>query len=174
MLLRYRCPIKSLITLRLPQVLALLMLTLSGIIATAAEGESSNTDDHGAFLQTFFESNCVKCHGAQKAKGGIRLDQMSGKIALGHDFETWNAIHEQLSSGEMPPEDTEVQPDVPARTLAVAWIGGELKKAQSSQTVQHLLSQFAFGNHLDHEKLFSGEIKDLPFSPPRLWRKKRA
>ena len=86
------------------------MLVLGGIVPAFAGDDPSTANEHGAFLQSFFESNCVKCHGAKKAKGGIRLDQMGGKIALGHDFETWNAIHEQLSSGEMPPEDTEVQP----------------------------------------------------------------
>ena len=166
----YRCVINSLISLLAPQLLAPVMLMLGGIIPAAAEDESSPPFEHGAFLQTFFESNCVKCHGAKKAKGGIRLDQMGGKIALGHDFETWNAIHEQLSSGEMPPEDAKAQPDAAERAKAVAWIGGELEKAHASERVQHLLSQFAFGNHIEHEKLFSGEIKDLPFSPPRLWR----
>jgi hypothetical protein len=139
------------------------MLMLGGIIPASAS-------EQGDFLPTFFESNCVKCHGPKKAKGGIRLDQMGRKIALGHDFETWNAIHDQLRSGEMPPDDAKAQPAAPERAKAVALIAGELEKAQSSERVQHLLSQFAFGNHLDHEKLFSGEIKDLPFSPPRLWR----
>ncbi len=146
------------------------MLILGGIVPAGADDESPAANQHGAFLHTFFESNCVKCHGAKKAKGGIRLDQMGGEIALGHDFETWNAIHEQLSSGEMPPEDAEVQPDAAERAKAAAWIGEELEKARSSERVQHLLSQFAFGNHIHHEKLFSGEIKELPFSPPRMWR----
>jgi|GEM_PF-2456363 len=43
----------------------------------------------------------------------------------------------------MPPEDTEVQPAAAERAKAVAWIGGELEKAQVSERVQHLLSQFA-------------------------------
>ena len=96
------------------------MLILGGIVPAGADDESPAANQHGAFLHTFFESNCVKCHGAKKAKGGIRLDQMGGEIALGHDFETWNAIHEQLSSGEMPPEDAEVQPDAAERAKAAA------------------------------------------------------
>ncbi|MFT4546204.1 MAG: hypothetical protein ACI8XO_001259 [Verrucomicrobiales bacterium] len=146
------------------------MLALGAVVPVAAEDESSALDDQRGFIQSFFESSCVKCHGPKRAKGGIRLDRIGGRIALGHDFETWSAIHQQLSSREMPPEDAKVQPDAAARAKAVAWIGAELVKAQSSDRVQYLLSQFAYGNHINHEKLFNGEIEDLPFSPPRLWR----
>ncbi len=158
----YRCSIKISLHLR-ALILAPVILAFGGIVPAAA-------DDHGAFLQPFFEAHCVKCHGAKKAKGGIRLDRMGDRIALGHDFETWNAIQQQLSSGEMPPEDAKNQPNSDERAKAVALIGAELEKAHSSERVQHLLSQFAFGNHIDHEKLFSGKIKELPYSPPRLWR----
>lgn len=132
-------------------------------------GSSADLEIFDAVVQPFFETNCVRCHGAKKTKAGIRLDRIDGRVAKGQDFETWNAIFDQLSQGDMPPED-EAQPDEAKRARVVAWLGGELKKAHASDRVRHLLSKFAFGNHVDHDKLFSGEIAELPFSPPRLWR----
>ena len=70
----------------------------------------------------------------------------------------------------MPPEDADSQPDDGERARVVSWLGGELEKALSSERMKHLFAQFSFGNHVSHEKLSSGEIHDLPFSPPRLWR----
>ena len=69
----------------------------------------------------------------------------------------------------MPPED-EDQPGDAARVKVVSWLGSELEKAHSSDRVRYLLSQFAFGNHVSHKKLFGGEVEERSFSPPRLWR----
>ena len=94
---------------------------------------------------------------------------MDQRIALGFDFETWTAIHEQLREGQMPPED-ERQPGASDRLKVVSWIGIELEKAQSSDRVRYLSGQFSFGNRVRHEVLFSGEVEEQAFSPPRLWR----
>lgn len=138
-------------------------------VAEGREQGSLPVDERMASLQTFLESHCIKCHGAKKAKGGIRLDRLDQRIALGFDFETWTAIHEQLREGQMPPED-ERQPEDSERLAAVSWIGVELEKAQRSDRVRYLSGQFAFGNKVSHEDLFSGEIEEPAFSPPRLWR----
>ena len=70
----------------------------------------------------------------------------------------------------MPPEDAKHQPDEAQRASIISWLGKELEKARSSPRGRHLLGQFSFGNQVDHDALFSGKIKKLPFSPPRLWR----
>jgi len=70
----------------------------------------------------------------------------------------------------MPPEESKHQPDDEQRAWIISWLGKELEKARSSPRGRHLLGQFSFGNRVDHDALFSGEIKKLPFSPPRLWR----
>ncbi|MGI9241654.1 MAG: DUF1588 domain-containing protein [Verrucomicrobiales bacterium] len=120
-------------------------------------------------VQPLLDRYCVRCHGADKTKGGVRLDLLSDRIAQGHDFETWSAVHEQLRDGAMPPEGEE-RPGEPERSEAVAWIGGELVRGRASERVRYLMGQFAFGNRVSHEKLFSGEVEELAFSPPRLWR----
>lgn len=166
----YFCPITSPVhscRVTFLNLLAVSLVLLSG--AEAQEKGSQPRADGGAFVQPFLESHCVKCHGPKKAKGGIRFDRLDGRVALGFDFETWTAIHEQLREGEMPPED-EDQPGDAARVKVVSWLGSELEKAHSSDRVRYLLSQFAFGNHVSHKKLFGGEVEERSFSPPRLWR----
>jgi len=54
---------------------------------------------------TLFKNYCTQCHGAEKQKGDVRLDDVS-KI----DAELWKNIFEQLASGEMPP-DNKPQPN---------------------------------------------------------------
>ncbi|MGB0644692.1 MAG: c-type cytochrome domain-containing protein, partial [Akkermansiaceae bacterium] len=120
--------------------------------------------------QQFFENHCIGCHGPKKAKGSIRLDHLDGRISQGQDFETWNEIYDQLAQRGMPPEEAKHQPDEAQRASITSWLSKELEKARSSPRGRHLLGQFSFGNQVHHDALFSGEIKELPFSPPRLWR----
>lgn len=51
-------------------------------------------------VQPLLKNYCIQCHGEEKQKGDIRLDDVS-KI----DTKMWKTIFEQLASGEMPPDD---------------------------------------------------------------------
>ena len=70
---------------------------------------SSNIADDRLQSQQFFDSFCISCHGMEKSKGDLRLDQI--------DVQKWNApsllndIHTAIESGEMPPEDAPRLPD---------------------------------------------------------------
>ncbi len=70
---------------------------------------SSNIADDRLQSQQFFDSFCISCHGMEKSKGDIRLDQI--------DVQKWNApsllndIHTAIESGEMPPEDAPRLPE---------------------------------------------------------------
>ena len=70
---------------------------------------SSNIADDRLESQQFFDSFCISCHGMEKSKGDLRLDQI--------DVQKWNApsllndIHTAIESGEMPPEDAPRLPE---------------------------------------------------------------
>ena len=70
---------------------------------------SSNIADDRLQSQQFFDSFCISCHGMEKSKGDLRLDQI--------DVQKWNApsllndIHTAIESGEMPPEDAPRLPE---------------------------------------------------------------
>ncbi len=76
-------------------VLAFLSLTAS---ASAAEP-----------FEAFLKKHCVRCHGAQKEEGDIRIDRLSRDFKAGVDTHHWAEALDKVNSGEMPPED-EPQP----------------------------------------------------------------
>jgi mono/diheme cytochrome c family protein len=58
-------------------------------------------------FDAFLEKHCVSCHGPEKEKGDLRIDQLSRDFKLGADTHHWAEVIEQINSGEMPPEDEE-------------------------------------------------------------------
>lgn len=54
-------------------------------------------------LTQFFRQNCVRCHGPDEPKGGVRLDGQVDTLLV--DSELLETITMLLESGEMPPED---------------------------------------------------------------------
>ncbi|HCN78580.1 MAG TPA: hypothetical protein DIT13_15470 [Verrucomicrobiales bacterium] len=55
-------------------------------------------------FEAFLETHCVRCHGPEKEKGDLRIDQLSRDFKLGADTHHWAEVIEQVNSGEMPPK----------------------------------------------------------------------
>jgi len=55
-------------------------------------------------FDAFLETHCLRCHGPEKEKGDLRIDQLSRDFKLGADTHHWAEIMEQVNSGEMPPK----------------------------------------------------------------------
>ena len=55
-------------------------------------------------FETFLEKHCTSCHGPEKEKGDLRIDQLSRDFKLGEDSHFWADVIEQVNSGEMPPK----------------------------------------------------------------------
>jgi mono/diheme cytochrome c family protein len=60
----------------------------------------SGAEPYDAFL----EKHCISCHGPEKEKGDLRIDQLSRDFKLGADTHHWAEVIEQVNSGEMPPK----------------------------------------------------------------------
>lgn len=112
------------------------------------------------------ENSCFSCHDADTQKGDVRLDQL-GELALPARLDLLNKIQEQIFLKAMPPKEKK-QPSPADRDLLAAWVSSELKKHRASK-LEDKLRYPAYGNYVDHEKLFSGEITDAPYSPVRRW-----
>jgi mono/diheme cytochrome c family protein len=54
--------------------------------------------------------HCVSCHGPEKEKGDLRIDELSRDFKLGADTHHWAEVIEQVNSGEMPPKKEKPQP----------------------------------------------------------------
>ena len=70
---------------------------------------SSNIADDRLQSQQFFDSFCISCHGMEKSKGDLRLDQID--VQKWKDPSLLNDIHTAIESGEMPPEDAPRLPE---------------------------------------------------------------
>lgn len=93
----------------LPFSVAFICFLLGHASAGSASAESPEA------FQPFFEKHCVQCHGEEKQKSGVRLDDASTLDALG-----WEEVYEQLANGEMPPDD-ELQPSEEERDRFLKW-----------------------------------------------------
>jgi len=112
-------------------------------------------------------NRCVDCHSGDSAEGDVRLDTIA-QLKLDDRLDILNRAQEQLFFGQMPPKDSE-QPTAKERTLLADWLSGELRRFKASK-LEEKLQRPEYGNYLDHEKLFSGEFKDLPgFTWDRRW-----
>lgn len=143
---------------QIPLLLAALFFA-GGTIAFGAEEQPE--------LHAFFKEHCVQCHGEEKQKGDVRLEDVSAI-----DETLWKDIFEQLASEEMPPDD-EPQPSeaerklVQSHVLAIAAEGAasvttgfrRLNKREYGNTVRELLGlrkgtfdpgEYIYDDEIDH------------------------
>ena len=113
------------------------------------------------------ESYCFSCHDSESRKGDIRLDNLA-TLALKDRLDLLDKMQEQLYLKEMPPRKKKTQPSDTERQQLYQWVSAELGKHNASK-FEDKLRYPSYGNYVDHEKLFCGEVKDKPFSPARRW-----
>ncbi len=84
---------------------ALAVLVLSGLISGAEVGAAETTparfdEKH----RGFFKSYCVSCHGPEKQKGKVRLDDIAFTVDTVEKADLWQKVLNSINSGEMPPK----------------------------------------------------------------------
>ena len=146
-------------------VLGISVGLLSGVTAVSAAPAGFEQ-----VLKPFLTQNCIRCHGEKKQKGKLALHEVPLDFANAKTSELWLEMLEQLTAGDMPPPDEDRQPSISERNAAIEWIDRQLLTAGSGDAYHKKLLAPEYGNWVNHEKLFSGEIKTPPFSPARLWR----
>ena len=70
---------------------------------------SPNIADDQMQSQHFFNTFCISCHGMEKSKAGLRLDQIG--VQQWNEPSLLNDIYTAIESGEMPPEDAPKFPE---------------------------------------------------------------
>ena len=113
------------------------------------------------------DAHCGDCHDGDTQKGDVRLDQLA-TLPLAERLALLNRMQEQTFLGHMPPKERKSQPTAAERTTLVEWIGAELR-AHHASTLEDKLRLPAYGNYVDHDRLFSGEITEAPWTPARRW-----
>ncbi len=138
--------------------------------AANAGGPALGRMDYQQDIRPFLQQHCTKCHGEKKQKGDLRLDGLDGSHMAGGDLAKWQAVYEKMVLGEMPPEE-EARPESGAQKRMLDWLSGELRKAgKFDDAAVARLKLPQHGNRVDHDTLFSGQIKTAPASQPRMWR----
>jgi hypothetical protein len=137
--------------------------------SAAADGKP---DTAGAFqlpqkIEYLLEDHCWKCHERGSEKGDISLDDLAA-LENPKRLELLNRMQEQVYFKHMPPKKEE-QPSDEDRQAILDFISFELAKHDAS-TLEGKLQKPEYGNYIDHEKLFSGEFKDVPaYTTDRRW-----
>jgi len=170
---------------RLALLLLVLLLLGSGEFA-ASFGQGSNADptatddsnplpDHDAFkaqATLFFTQYCVKCHGAKKQEGDLRLDTVLHDMADDKTARLWNDIFAQIQFAEMPPVESKQQPTAATKAEFLMKVEDELKRFGRGFGLDEKMLLPQFGNYVDHKTLFDGSVKAMPYTPARLWRQR--
>jgi hypothetical protein len=109
----------------------LALFLASGALASAAQAADATI--FAAHIQPIFADYCVSCHGAEKTKGGLRLDSLEHMLKGGESGPAWIARDSKGSSvvermvlpaddeDHMPPRD-KPQPDPELLRLLRWWI----------------------------------------------------
>lgn len=88
-----------------------------------------------AEIEPFFKEHCLRCHGAEKQKGDLRLDTLSTDFGDLLVAQEWDEVMLRITSGEMPPED-EKQPSPDASGKATEWIAARLSEGRAARMSQ--------------------------------------
>ena len=116
------------------------------LILATSFGTTSQADD----ITSFLTAHCSQCHGAQKAKGDLRLDNVKWLPAEAENVETWQAIVDRVAAAEMPPEE-QPQLNVSDRETFLKSVRkrfAEVHHQQSPQVVLRRLNRVQFRNSL--------------------------
>lgn len=83
-------------------------------------------------ISPVFKEYCVRCHGAEKAEGKLRIDQLTADFSQRDNAAAWIEVRDMINLGEMPPED-EKQPPGELIEKTSNWIAAGLRAAEHAQ-----------------------------------------
>ena len=114
--------------------IAALLLLFTGIHTSSCLAEDRVQS------QKFFKTYCVSCHGKEKSKAGLRLDQFDAP--QWNDPRLLNDIYTALESGEMPPEDAPKLPN-PDQSKALREVLGNQLHALAEEQKPGMLKRLS-------------------------------
>lgn len=76
-----------------------------GLVLTLGRFASADEPSYDRVVKPLLEKHCIACHGAEKAKGDIRLDGPAPDLVNAKVRAEWEKVHSMLVRGEMPPRE---------------------------------------------------------------------
>jgi cytochrome c553 len=146
---------------------AILQISLMELASAQGKSGAEHPFEIPEKAEAILDRYCFTCHDEDTQKGDTRLDNLAG-LETPKRLDLLNRMQEQIYFQHMPPKEKR-QPDEEERKAILAAISSELSNHNAS-TLEEKLQKPEFGNYVDHEKLFSGEFKNLPgFTHDRRW-----
>ena len=94
------------------------LLAFQPVVRAGSADESDFTQNVRPLLETY----CFECHANGKKKGGVALDSFSSADSASKDPKTWQAVLDNVKSGDMPPDDEDKQQKLDERERLCDWI----------------------------------------------------
>jgi hypothetical protein len=116
--------------------------------------------------QALLQEHCLDCHEEGTEKGDIRLDNLAD-LSLPARMDLMNRVLEQVYLKQMPPRHKSKLGEKDRDVLS-DWVWRELH-AHNASKLEEKMRYPSYGNYVDHDLLFSGQIKVAAFTPARRW-----
>src|ERR1043166_8774325 len=100
-----------------------------------AAGPAPADKDYESLVKPLLAKHCLVCHGAQKPKGDLRLDQLASDFGRDADRRRWQEVLKRVKAGEMPPEGKPRPSDDEIKLLA-GWIETRVKLAEAKRAAE--------------------------------------
>ena len=107
-------------------------------------------------FEAFLDKHCIRCHGAQKEEGDIRIDRLSREFGAGLDSHHWAEALDKINSGEMPPKDVP-QPTQDEIAEFVATLDALLKEGRA----ERMAARPAVAHYRLSRKEYQNTVYDL-------------
>ena len=65
--------------------------------------QADSIPENGSHVPPMFESYCVSCHGDNKPKGDLNLEEVLRNGSVADNVKTWQKVIDMLQYEEMPP-----------------------------------------------------------------------
>jgi mono/diheme cytochrome c family protein len=116
----------------MPFIVAAALLVVVSNAGTRSSEKGPDARQYDEQVRPFLARHCLACHGPDKAKADLRLDQLPPDFAGDTNRETWRGVLKRLQAGEMPPK-TKPRPPEKDLLAVTGWINGRLTAADAAR-----------------------------------------
>ncbi len=105
-------------------------------------------------IEPLLQKYCINCHGPDKQKADLRIDELNPDMINGEDAYMWQEALDLINISDMPPLKNKVHPTGPERKLIVEWLTTELnaamiaKRSTGGKVVTRRLTSYEYQNTL--------------------------
>ncbi len=105
---------------RIPQCLCLILVFI--LIAFAAKPGEETPSGFAQEGRPFLKKYCFSCHAGGEPAAELALDSFSDDLSLIENRDVWDRVFDMLTTGQMPPSESEHQPTLEESDAFVAHI----------------------------------------------------